>query len=262
MKSFCRFVKYSALASLAIGSCLCFNLSEPAAAQEAPGSAERLLANMPMKVTQWEDVCGAYVRSDSSQCTNGTILLKEFSMGIIFFQIDFCEGNETDGCTAQLRHSGFLTLDKNNVGRYTSEDKNLSLIVELSEHADTARVKVDSVKPKLHWDCKFNYEHRDLALTAESAKTFLEELPTAATGLNSFNQGYKVIEAGDTVGDDEFFYPFKVFSKDGKLLGKYWFLSDLYTVYRVDPDFDKPVVVYGTPIFEVKQTAEKYFRKK
>ena len=261
MKSLCGFIKYSALASLAAG-CLCFGSGEAVMAQAA-SEQPQLLASMPEKVTQWQGVCGAYVRADSTQFTTGTVLLKEFNMGLVFFQLDLCEGNETDGCTAQLRRSGFLVIGKDRIGRYTSQDKSLQVVIDLSEHADYAQVKVDSVNPKLHWDCRFDYSHRDLGLFPESAKTFLEELPTAATGLNRYNQGYKVIEAGDTIGEgDTFFYPFKVFSKDGRLLGKYWFTSDLYAVYRVDPDFDAPVVVYGNPIFEVKQAAEKYFRKK
>jgi hypothetical protein len=80
-------------------------------------------------------------------------------------------------------------------------------------------------------------------MTAEAAGALVENLPTAATSLNSSNGAYH-LETSDIVVDDWFYDIKAVFSDAGSILSEFLVAIDMSAVYRIDTDV--PMLIYGS----------------
>lgn len=220
---------------------------------QQPETLDNTLASMPLLHTMLNDLHDNYYRYDSSQFTGGHIVLKNFNDDLIFFYLNIFEGNENDGQTMQMKKAGFMTIKygKAYYNELAPDGDNMFTMKLIPGDNDDVELIIDNyTEPEFHWKHYWkNTRSGDAGgfIDTDSALIFLENLPSAATSLNKYtgaaDRSYKLVEANDMIGN--YFYQYKAFTSNGKLIGKYWFTKDLHAIYRVDPDMAAPVLIFG-----------------
>jgi hypothetical protein len=190
----------------------------------------------------WLEMSGTCAQDGGSQYNNGKLQLLPIDDSILLFEIDVMKGSEAEDTAADFRLPGTMFIDENGVGIWEGETENG--VVSLTFALDGKSIEITQTGDlPLSVEGRYSWLEASLEMTAEAAGALVENLPTAATSLNSNNGAYR-LEASDIVIDDWFYNIKAVFSDTGSVLSEFLVATDMSAVYRIDTD--APMLIYGS----------------
>ena len=188
---------------------------------------------------------GMYTRTDSTEKSNGILLLKSVTEELLLFELRLFEKGE------ELTISGIIPVTESGRTRYDAPAGNAGEFLlgffidrESQEVSITHKGALD-VFP----DGLYRYINADLRVQPDTAVALIKSLSPALTSLNVYNsQG--ILKCAGTeqnpgIGSDRYIITAEN-SASGKVFAKFAVASDLSSVYRTDDDMDEPVLIFGT----------------
>lgn len=216
------------------------SISEPADSGET-GSLG--FADVP---EEWETMHATFVREDSSQYNNATLMMKYLDNGCVLFEFRLMEGSESEDFAFDTIVPGVLIIDDNGAGLYETipdAENPFSIRFALSADGKTVDVTHDgalAISP----DGKYSFGENGIEVSDTSAFEIIAFLPTAATSLNS-NLGAYTVNYPDALISDWFYTVDATFDDSGTVLAKFLIAKDLSAVFRADDDIE-PVMIFGS----------------
>jgi hypothetical protein len=193
-------------------------------------------------VNSWLEMSGTCSQDGGSQYNSGKLQLLPIDDSILLFEIDVMKGSEAADSTSDFRLPGTLYINDNGVGIW--EDETEDGMVSLTFVLDGSSVEITQTgELPLSVEGRYTWLEASLEMTAEAAGALVENLPTAATSLNSNNGAYR-LEAADIVLDDWFYNIKAVFTDTESILSEFLVAADMSAVYRIDTD--EPILIYGS----------------
>ncbi len=186
-------------------------------------------------------IYGTYIKVDADQDSSGKLQLLPVDDSVVLFEFDVVKGNKTDNNT-DFRFPGTLFVDENGMGQWEGDtsDGFVSLTFHWSEKS--IEVMQNGSLPASVAG-RYTWQRDTMEMTIEAAGALLENLPTAATGLNSNNGVYR-LEESEVLVDNWFYHLKAVFADTGAIIGEYLVAKDMSAVYRVDTE--APLLIYGS----------------
>jgi hypothetical protein len=192
----------------------------------------------------WEGICGSFVREGSDQYNNASLQMKSLSNGCVLFEFDLMEGSESKE-TQTLLLPFILIVDEDGVGHYESDpDIENPLYIDFYLSEDGQHVSVThSGEAWISPDGMYEFVDEGLEVSVFAGVEVLNNLPTAATSLNS-NTGEYTIDYSEDLVDNLYYQVEANFTNNGAVLAKFLIATDLSAIYRVDDDID-PIQIFG-----------------
>lgn len=218
--------------------------SEPSPAPAEPSS----LTGVVTGGTDWSGYFGSFARRDSSQFNNATLQIKALDEAVVLFEIDMMEGSESEDQSRTLQIAGTMYIEDSGEGIYECfrEDGSTAYAIRFSRSEDGQTLTV-SYTGDLPMNPDGIYDYVDFAIevNADLCVALLENLPTAATSLNSVNSAYTIQFPEESVLN--YFYPVAAtFDDTGNILALYLVTDDLSAVWRLDTEDGVPALIYGS----------------
>ena len=218
--------------------------SEPS---NAPGEPTK----MPRSVTDdagWSGYFGTFTHRDSSQYNNAILQIKTLDEAMVLFEIDMMEGGESEEQSRTVIIAGIMYIDDSGTGIYESTREDGSTVYSISfSRSEDGQVLTVSHTGDVPMDPDGSYDYADFAIEADAELSIalLENLPTAATSLNSTSGTYTIQYPEESVLN--YFYPVTAtFDDTGAILTSYLVTDDLSAVWRLDTEDGVPVLIYGS----------------
>lgn len=203
---------------------------------------------MDSDTDSWGGYFGTLTRRDSSQYNSAVMQVKGLGNSVVLFEFDIMEGSESENAASTLIVAGTMVTDEKGIGLYEHLNPDgttaYSLIFNRSEDGMLITVSHTGNVPA-NFDGEYDWIDDDIESDAQLAMALLENLPTAATSLNS-NIGAYTINYPDSCVLN-YFYPVTATLDDtGANLAEFLVCSDLSAVWRLDTEDNVPVLIYGT----------------
>ncbi len=219
-----------------------------------PGESTSLTgepSKLPGSVTDgsgWSGYFGTFTHRESSQYNNATLQIKALDEAVVLFEIDMMEGSESEDQSSTLIIAGTMYIENNGRGIYEciSEEGSTVYSISFSRSGD-GQVLTVTHTGDIPMDPDGSYDYVDSAIEADAELSIalLENLPTAATSLNSTSSTYTIQYPEESVLN--YFYPVTAtFDDTGATLASYLVTDDLSAVWRLDTEDNLPVLIYGT----------------
>ena len=203
--------------------------SEPS---NAPGEPTK----MPRSVTDdagWSGYFGTFTHRDSSQYNNAILQIKALDEAMVLFEIDMMEGGESEEQSRTVIIAGIMYIDDSGTGIYESTREDGSTVYSISfSRSEDGQVLTVSHTGDVPMDPDGSYDYADFAIEADAELSIalLENLPTAATSLNSTSGTYTIQYPEESVLN--YFYPVTAtFDDTGAILTSYLVTDDLSAVW-------------------------------
>lgn len=189
----------------------------------------------------WYQVKGTYVKDDNSQYNNTVLSLMYLDNDVVMFEFFVMVGSESEDTSSDFCLSGAFHVDENGVGIYNHpKTGDTTIAFELNEGGVAIKQTGN-----LQFNVSGNYEFIEdyIKVTEEAATEIIEQLPPAATSLNQYNSGSKLVMSEEMV--DGWFYDVSAYLDDtDQLIAKFYIAADMSAVYRVDTDV--PILIWGS----------------
>ncbi|HWQ75801.1 MAG TPA: Ig-like domain-containing protein [Syntrophomonas sp.] len=211
------------------------------------GKAAKTPAPAPENVS-WSGYFGTLVRQDSSQYNNAALQVKGLDDRVVLFAIDMMEGSESEERANSLQIAGTMLVEDNGSGLYEclQEDGSTAYSIRFDRSEDGQQITVTHTGD-IPMNPDGNYDWVDFRIESDAglAVALLENLPTAATSLNSNSGAYTINYPEESVLN--YFYPVTAtFDDTGAVLAEYLVCADLSAVWRLDTEDGIPALIYGT----------------
>lgn len=195
----------------------------------------------------WGGFTGAFTRSDGSQYHNATLQIKDLGDGVALFGFDIMEGDETEDSAEEMNISGVFAANSDLTGTYEAiSEAGETLYSIYFQLAEDGQILTVTHEGDIAMNPDGTYEWMDAFVEADEgmAMALIENLPTAATSLNS-NLGAYTVNYQDG-GVLEYFYPVTAtFDDTGVVLADFLVTGDLTAVWRIDTEDGVPALVFG-----------------
>ena len=194
----------------------------------------------------WEEVCGSFVREDSSQYNNAALSMKYLSDNCVMFEFKLMEGSEAENFAHDIFIPGVLLVNDKGAGFYETNPDSLNQFTinfKLSEDGQQITVTHTGdliISP----DGRYVLWNVGVDVSMSSAKAIIEYLPSAVTSLNS-NIGAYTVNYPESLVADWFYIVEATFDDTGAVLSKFLIAKDLSAVFRADDDIE-PVLIFGS----------------
>ena len=161
---------------------------------------------------------------------------------MFFFELRFYSKEEA------VIFSGLISINKQNSARYDCSLGGKGIIVftidrEKKRVSVTHEGEVATIP-----NGEYQYIDKKVSINAETAIKFIEELPVPRTGLNTHNTPYHMEcvkkESNSKSGRDRFIIT-AAHTETGRIIAKFAVVNDLSSIYRIDADSKKPVLIFG-----------------
>jgi hypothetical protein len=243
-----QFLILLAVAVLLLSGC---NSSPPPASAPQPpadSAAEPADSAAEPADVSWSGYFGALTRRDSSQDNNATLQVKSLDNSLVLFEIDIVEGSESEDRASSLQIAGTMIVAADGAAVHESlnEDGSTAYSISFSRSADGQLITVTHTGDiPLNPDGDYDWTDFRLESDAGLAVALLENLPTAATSLNSNAGAYTINYPEESVLN--YFYPVTVTLDDtGTVLAEYVVCADMSAVWRLDTEGGVPALIYGS----------------
>jgi hypothetical protein len=255
MKRFTVFFAVIVMAALLLAGCDSEKTQAPSAsAGDGSGPAAATETPPPDVETpsadnvSWSGYFGALTRRDSSQYNNATLQVKFLDDLVVLFEIDMMEGSEDEDRASTLQIAGTMRIEPDGSGVYEclKEDGGTaySILFERSEDGQLITVTHTGDIP-MNPDGEYDWIDFRIESDAGLAVALLENLPTAATSLNSNLGAYTINYPEESVLN--YFYPVTAtFDDTGAALAEFLVCADMSAVWRLDTEDGVPALIYGT----------------
>ncbi|NLO39702.1 MAG: hypothetical protein GX115_09560 [Ruminiclostridium sp.] len=225
--------------------------SEPSTQPSEPSTQPGEVTNPPGSVTNgtgWSGYFGTFTHRESSQYNNSTLQIKALDEAVVLFEIDMMEGSESEDQSRTLIIAGTMYIEDRETGIYECirEDGSTAYSISFSRSGDGQVLTVTHTGDiPMDPDGSYDYVDSTIEADADLSITLLENLPTAATSLNSTSSTYTIQYPDESVLN--YFYPVTAtFDDTGATLASYLVTDDLSAVWRLDTEDNIPVLIYGT----------------
>ena len=187
---------------------------------------------------------GIYVRSDSTEKSNGILLLKSLTEELLLFELRlFCKGRELD-------IAGMIPVTESGRTRYDAPAGNAGEFL-LSFYVDR-ELQVVSITHKgalkIVPDGLYRFSSEELNAKSDTAVEMIKNLSPALTSLNVYNAPAVLkcvrTEQDASTGVDRFIITAEN-GTSGEIFAKFSVAANLSSVYRIDDDREEPVLIFG-----------------
>ena len=196
----------------------------------------------------WDGYFGTLTRRDSSQYSNAVMQVKGLGGSVVLFEFDIMEGSESEDNAGTFIIAGTMLTDDKGAGLYEglNEDGTTAYSISFNRSEDGMLITVSHTGDlPMNPDGEYDWVDNDIESDAQLAMALLENLPTAATSLNSNIGAYTINYPEACVLN--YFYPVTAtFDDTGATLAEYLVCSDLSAVWRLDTEDGIPALIYGT----------------
>lgn len=195
----------------------------------------------------WDGFTSAFARSDSSQYNNATLQIKDMGGGVALFGINIMEGSESAEQAEEVNISGAFIANSDLTGTYEAINEAgetlFDIHFKLAQDGQSLTVTHEGDMP-MSPDGTYEWVDAFVEADAGMAKALLENLPTAATSLNSNLGAYTVNYPESWVLN--YFYPVTAtFDDTGAVLADFIVTDDLTAVWRLDTEDGVPALIFG-----------------
>lgn len=187
---------------------------------------------------------GAYKRVGSTETNSSTLQLKYLENRMFFFEL------RSNPKEKAVIFSGLISINEQNSARYDCSlgGKGKGLIVfvidrEKNRVSVTHEGDVTTIP-----NGEYQYIDKRVSIKAETAIKFIEELPVPRTGLNTHNTPYHmecVKKESNSKSERDRFIITAAHTETGRIIAKFAVVNDLSSIYRIDADSKKPVLIFG-----------------
>lgn len=200
----------------------------------------------------WAGFQSSFARAGSSQYNNGTLQVKYLGNSVVLFEFSLMEGSEgegdSEGWAECLRIAGtMLAADDELTGAYEAlkEDGSVEFTIHFAMTEDGQVMTVTHTgEAPMNPDGTYEWVDAFVECGEGTARALIENLPTAATSLNSNLGAYTIEYPEEWVLN--YFYPVTVtFNDTGAVLAQFIVTDDLTAVYRLDTEDGVPALIYG-----------------
>jgi hypothetical protein len=202
----------------------------------------------PADNASWFGYFGTLTRRESSQYNNATLQVKGLEDGVAIFEFDLMEGSESEDRASALQIAGTMLIESVDAGMYEclNEDGGSLYSIRFERSEDGMQITVTHTGDiPMNPDGEYDWIDWRVESDAGLAAALLENLPTAATSLNSNLGAYTIHYPEESVLN--YFYPVTAtFDDTGAALAEFLICADLSAVWRLDTEDGVPALIYGT----------------
>lgn len=230
---------------------LAVSCSKPGTAPPAPeaGKQSQSTAMEDSYTGPWHGFTSSFARQDSSQYNNSTLQVRYLANGVVLFEFDIMEGSESGDIAHSFQIPGtMLASESDHTGVYEHlnfETGETLFTINFTLAKDEQQMTVAHTGD-VPMDPDGVYEHVGAGVECSegTARALVENLPTAATSLNSTLGAYTINYPEDYVLN--YFYPVTAtFDDTGAVLASFLVTDDLSAVWRLDTEDGVPALIFG-----------------
>jgi hypothetical protein len=241
--------------SILLAACVLLALFAACKKEETPasGDAKTTTAQKPIALEDsytgpWQGFSSSFTHKESGQYNNATLLVKYLANGVLLFEFDIMEGSESEDISHNMEIPGVLLAGKDDhtglFEQYNADGEVMFTIhFTLAEDRQTITVTHTGEIP-MNPDGEYACVDASVECSDGTARALIENLPTAATSLNSNLGAYTIHYPEESVLN--YFYPVTAtFDDSGKTLASFVVTNDLSAVWRLDTENGVPALVFG-----------------